>query len=159
MKKALRSIRRAWLNCCSAKGGLIAPTATAAGRARFARLGLIDRQGAALELSPVQHLNGRFTTAAHLDKTKTADRPVSRSLVTWARLTVPWSPNSFSRSSVVVVKARFPTYRFMSHPLRPIVGRGKQALHRSDEGKRTIHERAEKRREMQVAFGRKATPT
>src|SRR5262245_17624002 len=41
------------------------------------------------------------------------DCPVSRSVTTWALVTVPNRPNSCSRSADVVVNARFPTYRFL----------------------------------------------
>src|SRR5262245_47429913 len=44
------------------------------------------------------------------------DRPVSRSVITWARVTVPCCANSCSRSSDVVLNGRFPTYRFFATP-------------------------------------------
>src|SRR5262245_57450424 len=40
-------------------------------------------------------------------------RPVSRSVMTCALVTVPYWPNSSRRSSEVVVKARLPTYNFL----------------------------------------------
>src|SRR6185503_14324305 len=39
-------------------------------------------------------------------------RPVSRSEITCALVTVPYCPNSCSNSACVVVNGRFPTYRF-----------------------------------------------
>src|SRR3954453_6954931 len=46
-------------------------------------------------------------------KPKPRERPVSRSVATWARVTVPYSPNQLSRSSEVVWKGRFPTKMFL----------------------------------------------
>src|SRR4051812_40329873 len=48
------------------------------------------------------------------------DRPVSRSVITWARVTVPYWPNAVSKSAAVVLNGRLPTYRFllMRHLLR-----------------------------------------
>src|SRR5438034_8863873 len=67
------------------------------------------------------------------------DRPVSRSVITWARVTVPCWPNSCSRSSDVVLNGRFPTYRFFATPhprgATPRVLRNKrQAAHGGPEG-------------------------
>src|SRR4051812_37057668 len=52
-------------------------------------------------------------------------RPVSRSVTTWALVTVPNCPHRASRSSEVVPKARFPTYNFVltTHLPRPCPGR------------------------------------
>src|SRR5215470_5112083 len=40
-------------------------------------------------------------------------RPVSRSVMTWVLVTVPYCPNSCCRSCSVVLNGRFPTYRFL----------------------------------------------
>src|SRR3972149_2782860 len=44
---------------------------------------------------------------------KPRDRPVSRSEITCARATVPYGENTSRRSSAVVLKGRFPTYKFL----------------------------------------------
>src|SRR4051794_39737317 len=56
---------------------------------------------------------------------KPRERPVSRSITTWALVTVPYSAKRFARSSDVVPKARFPTYNFFIRLtlLRPLSGR------------------------------------
>src|SRR5690348_13016996 len=51
---------------------------------------------------------------------KPRERPVSRSVVTCARVTVPCWANNCSRSAAVVLKDRLPTYKFLliDSPLR-----------------------------------------
>src|SRR5262249_18586872 len=44
---------------------------------------------------------------------KPRERPVSRSVATWARVTVPYSANQLRRSSELVWKGRFPTKMFL----------------------------------------------
>ena len=46
-------------------------------------------------------------------KPKPRERPVSRSIMTCALITVPNGAKAVCRSSSVVVKGRFPTYRFL----------------------------------------------
>src|SRR5262249_19033992 len=46
-------------------------------------------------------------------KPKPRDRPVSRSMMTCARVTVPYWENASWRSSEVVPKGRLPTYKFL----------------------------------------------
>jgi hypothetical protein len=46
-------------------------------------------------------------------------RPVSRSVMTWALVTVPNWPNTWASSSLVVWKAMLPTYSFLLMVLLP----------------------------------------
>src|SRR5688572_24034461 len=58
---------------------------------------------------------------------KPRDRPVSRSVTTWADSTAPNSPNASRRSSAVVPKGRLPTYNFLLMVILPrgLLGPGK----------------------------------
>ena len=47
-------------------------------------------------------------------KPKPRERPVSRSVMTWAEVTTPTVPKRFASSSDVVEKGRLPTYRFVA---------------------------------------------
>src|SRR5262249_20227018 len=46
-------------------------------------------------------------------KPKPLDRPVSRSMMTWADCTVPCGANSCSSAASVTSNVRFPTYNFL----------------------------------------------
>src|SRR5262249_4234515 len=74
-------------------------------------------------------------------KAKPRERPVSRSEMTWAEVTVPCWPNTSRRSSAVGSKDRLPTYGFLlmvilSRPLGPR-DRTKTHSHRECPGRQT----------------------
>lgn len=87
-----------------------AKTAPAAGPVRPG-LGLVDLEGAALEVLAVQHRDGLYglVFVRHLDNPKPRDSPLNLSLMMLQLETSPKAAKASLRSLSPVVKERLPT--------------------------------------------------
>src|SRR5271165_1039635 len=73
-------------------------------------------------------------------KPKPFERPVSRSMMTWADCTVPCGPNRFCRSLSVVPYDRLPTYTFLA--TRGLLQRESRKTSQAHSGPMPSHESA-----------------
>ena len=97
----------------SVAAGVVAPRRTTGARGR-ASLTVIERPPMSAPVSSSIAL--RASSSLISTKPKPRERPVSRSVMTWAEVTAPTVPKRFASSSEVVEKGRLPTYRLMTVP-------------------------------------------